>query len=65
MQNFQDTFETRKLSFISVFFFFSVCMAVPLINVARLNGKYTVVAFYVINRNCQYKHFFITTHFDY
>ena len=48
MQNFQDTFKTRKLSFISVFFF-SMCMAVPLINVARLNGKCTVVAFYVIH----------------
>ena len=27
MQNFQDTFETRKRSFISVF---SICMTVPL-----------------------------------
>ena len=28
MQNFQDTFETRKLSFLSAFL---VCMTVPLI----------------------------------
>ena len=28
MQNFQDTFETRKRSFISAF---SICMTVPLI----------------------------------
>ena len=28
MQNFQDTFETRKQSFVSVF---SICMTVPLI----------------------------------
>ena len=27
MQNFQDTFETRKRSFISAFF---ICMAVPI-----------------------------------
>ena len=31
MRNFQDTFDTRKWSFISAF---SICMTVP------LNGKY-------------------------
>ena len=33
MQNFQDTFETRKQSFISVF---SICMTVPLINIENM-----------------------------
>ena len=33
MRNFQDTFETRKQSFISVF---SICMTVPLINIENM-----------------------------
>ena len=33
MRNFQDTFETREQSFISVF---SICMTVPLINIENM-----------------------------
>ena len=49
MRNFQDTFETRKRSFISAF---SICMTVPLIvmiathhfqvNLQKLEGKLAV-----------------------
>ena len=37
MRNFQDTFETRMRSFISAF---SVCMTVPLNNIAPIKKKY-------------------------
>ena len=33
MRNFQDTFETREQSFISVF---SICMTVPLSNIENM-----------------------------
>ena len=37
MRNFQDTFETRKRSFISAS---SICMTVPLMVNYAINGKY-------------------------
>ena len=34
MRNFQDTFETRKRSFVSAF---SICMTVPLIQTSKMH----------------------------
>ena len=44
MRNFEDTFETRKRSFISAF---SICMIVPL-KMVKINMKSTMKRFYII-----------------
>ena len=44
MQNFQDTFETRKRSFISAF---SICMTVPLITTMQVSRNSRSYVFYI------------------
>ena len=51
MQNFQDTFETRKRSFISAF---SICMTVPLTLVNYFCKNLSILKLYSIYKTKQH-----------